>query len=287
MARISGPDERGAGDEVFLNASRLNGPFLNIIGLTGRRRHPISRKDAVLKEGHRAMTAADTPTAMMDRLAEAAWSQLADQSPRALHIDDIAAAAGVAPTAARAVAGSITALILHQLARLDRQAVLESLADIEDAGDVPIRDKIMEALMHRFEVYAPYRAQMVQLESAARRDPGLGLKLVDSLLQAVRMLLRMAGDDLTGLAGEARVRGVAGVAMVTARVWRSDDTPDLSLTLKEIDKRLATAEEWGRTLRVLRDTAPGDAGHGMTDDQGFDGPGGAGPVETGPGGRYQ
>ena len=233
------------------------------------------------------MTAADTPTAMMDRLAEAAWSQLADQSPRALHIDDIAAAAGVAPTAARAVAGSMTSLILHQLARLDRQAVLESLADIEDAGEVPIRDKIMEALMHRFEVYAPYRAQMAQLESAARRDPGLGLKLLDSLFQAVRMLLRMAGDDLTGLAGEARVRGVAGVAMVTARVWRSDDTPDLSLTLKEIDKRLATAEEWARTLCVLRDTASGDADYGMADDQGFDGPGGAGPVETGPGGRYQ
>jgi len=233
------------------------------------------------------MTAADTPTAMMDRLAEAAWVQLAGMSPRAIHIEDVAAAAGVAPAAARAVAGSITALILHQLARLDRQAVLESLADIEDAGEVSIRDKIMEALMHRFEVYAPYRAQMSQLESAARRDPALGLRLVDSLVQATRMLLRMAGDELTGLAGEARVRGVAGVAMVVARVWRTDDTPDLSLTLKEIDKRLATAEEWGRTLRVLRDGAPDEGGYGADDDQGFDGPSEGGPVEGGPGGRYQ
>ena len=136
---------------------------------------------------------------MMDKLANAAWAQLADMSPRALHIDEIAAAAGIAPGAARAVSGSITALILHQLARLDRQAILESLADIEDAGEVPVRDKIMEALMHRFEVYAPYRAQMIQLEAAARRDPVLGLRLVASLLQATRMLLRMAGDDLAGL----------------------------------------------------------------------------------------
>ena len=228
------------------------------------------------------MTAADTPTAMMDRLAEAAWSQLADMSPRALHIDDIASAAGVAASAARAVSGSVTALILHHLARLDRQAVLESLADIEDAGEVPVRDKIMEGLMHRFEVYAPHRAQMAQLESAARRDPVLGLRLVDSLTQAVRMLLRMAGDDLTGLAGEARVRGVTGVAMVSARVWRTDETPDLSLTLKEIDKRLATAEEWGRTLRVLRDGMPQDGASGMADDHGFDS-----AVENGPEGRYQ
>ena len=197
------------------------------------------------------MTSTDTPTVMMDKLAEAAWAQLADMSPRALHIDEIAAAAGIAPSAARAVSGSITALILHQLARLDRQAILESLADIEDAGEVPVRDKIMEALMHRFEVYAPYRAQMIQLEAAARRDPVLGLRLLESLLQATRMLLRMAGDDIAGFRGEGRVRGVAGLAMVVARVWRTDDTPDLSMTLKEIDKRLTTAEEWGRTFRLI------------------------------------
>ena len=231
------------------------------------------------------MTSTDTPTVMMDKLAEAAWAKLADMSPRALQIDEIAAAAGIAPSAARAVSGSITALILHQLARLDRQAILESLADIEDAGEVLVRDKIMEALMHRFEVYAPYRAQMIQLEAAARRDPVLGLRLVESLLQATRMLLRMAGDDLAGFRGEARVRGVAGLAMVVARVWRTDDTPDLSMTLKEIDKRLATAEEWGRTFRVLdgRSASDGeDANAG-----GFYDPGDQGPVENGPGGRYQ
>ena len=231
------------------------------------------------------MTSTDTLTVMMDKLAEAAWAQLAAMSPRALHIDEIAAAAGIAPSAARAVSGSITALILHQLARLDRQAILESLADIEDAGEVPVRDKIMEALMHRFEVYAPYRAQMIQLEAAARRDPVLGLRLVESLLQATRMLLRMAGDDLAGFRGEARVRGVTGLAMVVARVWRTDDTPDLSVTLKEIDKRLATAEEWGRTFRVL---GSGSASDGEDANAGeFYGPGDQGPVEEGPGGRYQ
>ena len=231
------------------------------------------------------MTSTDTPTVMMDKLAEAAWAQLADMSPRALHIDEIAAAAGIAPSAARAVSGSITALILHQLARLDRQAILESLADIEDAGEVPVRDKIMEALMHRFEVYAPYRAQMIQLEAAARRDPVLGLRLVESLLQATRMLLRMAGDDLAGFRGEARVRGVAGLAMVVARVWRTDDTPDLSMTLKEIDKRLATAEEWGRTFRVLDDGSASDGEDANAG--GFYDSGDQVPVENGPGGRYQ
>ena len=227
------------------------------------------------------MAAAETPTMMMDRLSDAVWQMLAEQSPRAIHIDDVADAAGVAPSAARAVAGSIMALILHKLQRLDRQAVLETLADIEDAGDVPVRDRIIEALMHRFETYAPYRRQIAQLDAAARRDPALGLRLIDSLVQATRMLLRMAGDDLAGWQGEARVRGVAGVAMVVARTWQQDDTPDMATTMKEIDRRLATAEEWGRTLRVLRGGAAQD--NDVENDIGSDDE----PLDQAPGGRYQ
>ena len=227
------------------------------------------------------MTSSETPTMMMDRLADAAWTQLAELSPRAMHIDDVAAEAGVPSAAARAVAGSMANLILHKLARLDRQAVLETLADIEDAGDVPARDKIIEGLMHRFEVYAPYRRQMAQLETAARRDPALGLRLIESLSQAMRMLLRMAGDDLAGVRGEARVRGVAGVAMIVARVWQTDDTPDLSTTLKEIDRRLATAEEWGRTLRVLDSDPLHDGPMGADPTNPED------PLDGNPGGRYQ
>ena len=227
------------------------------------------------------MTSSETPTMMLDRLADAAWEQLADLSPRAIHIDDIAADAGIPAPAARAVAGSISNLFLNKLARLDRQAVLETLADIEDAGDVPVRDKIIEGLMHRFEVYAPYRRQMAQLENAARRDPALGLRLIDSLVHAMRMLLRMAGDDLAGVRGEARVRGVAAVAMLVARTWQTDDTTDLSTTLKDIDRRLATAEEWGRTLRVLDSDSledePMGAGHHNSED----------PLDGNPGGRYQ
>ena len=45
---------------------------------------------------------------------------------------------------------------------------------------------------------------------------------------------------------------------MVARVWQKDDTPDLSTTLKDIDNKLARAEEWGRSLRVLRDGASSD-----------------------------
>ena len=77
------------------------------------------------------------------------------------------------------------------------------------------------------------------------------------------------------------MRGVAGVALVVARVWQDDDTPDLATTMKEIDRRLTTAEEWGRTLRVLGD------GHAPDEDPEEDMAGGDDPLDQAPGGRYQ
>ena len=235
------------------------------------------------------MAEGETSTMMMDRLADAAWEMLADMSPRAIHIDDVADAAGISPAAARAVSGSITALILHKLQRLDRLAVLETLADIEDAGEVSVREKIIESLMHRFEIYAPWRRQVAQLDAAARRDPALGLRFLDSLVQAMRMLLRMVGDDLAGFKGEARVRGLAAVAMVVARTWQTDDTPDLATTMKDIDRRLATAEEWGRTLRVLDGgSAPDDSvAATMPDDDDMPDQAPDQTPDHTPGGRYQ
>lgn len=201
-----------------------------------------------MSDGNSEFTTTNT---MMDRLADACWTQLADTPPRSIDIAEIADIAGVDEGAARAVAGSINALILHQLAQMDQLAVVESLADIVDAGDVTIREKIMEAMMHRFEIYAPYKAQIAQLDLAARTDPELGIKLLDSLVQAMRRILVMAGDDLTGWRGELRVRGVAAVAMLVAREWRNDETADLSATMKAIDARLSQGEDWGRTFRVF------------------------------------
>jgi|GEM_PF-276497 len=192
-----------------------------------------------------------TMNEIMDRLSLALWTQLADHPPHQLTIDDIAKSAGVDVGAAKAVAGSVTGLILHRLAQLDQMAAIESFADIEDAGEVSIREKIMEAIMHRFEIYAPYKAQIAQLDSAARRDPELAIRLLDSLVQAMRRILLMVGDDLVGWRGAARVRGVAAMSMLVAKVWQDDETPDLSSTMKAIDHRLSQAEEWGRTFRVF------------------------------------
>ena len=65
-------------------------------------------------------------------------------------------------------------------------------------------------------------------------------------------MLAMAGDHCDGWRGIMRIKGVAGVVMVVARVWMKDDSPDLAPTMKELDRRLQQAEEWAVSLRLFQ-----------------------------------
>ena len=185
-------------------------------------------------------------------LADEAWRQLGSRSLTELVLAEIAAHADVDAALAVAVAGCPQQLVLGKMTVLDDQAVLESFADIEDAGAVSTREKILEALMHRFEVYAPYRAQIQALNRAARGRPDLALALGLGLQSVTRRMLAMAGDHCDGWRGAMRVKGVAGVVLVVARVWMKDDSPDLAPTMKELDQRLQQAEEWAVSLRLFQ-----------------------------------
>ena len=62
----------------------------------------------------------------------------------------------------------------------------------------------------------------------------------------------MAGDHCDGWRGLLRIKGVAGVVLVVARVWMDDDSPDLAPTMKELDRRLQQAEEWAVSLGLFQ-----------------------------------
>ena len=189
---------------------------------------------------------------MFATLADEAWQQLGSRPLADLTLAEIAAHAEIDAGLAVAVAGDPQQLVLGKMAALDDQAVLESFADIEDAGAIPIREKILEALMHRFEVYAPYRVQIQALNRAARGRPDLALALGLGLQSVTRRMLAMAGDHCDGWRGLMRVKGVIGVVMVVARVWMKDDSPDLAPTMKELDRRLQQAGEWAVSLRLFQ-----------------------------------
>ena len=78
------------------------------------------------------------------KLADEAWQQLRSRPFIELNLAEIAAHTDVDAALAVAVAGDPQQLVLGKMAALDDQAVLESFADIEDAGAVPNREKILK-----------------------------------------------------------------------------------------------------------------------------------------------
>ena len=207
-------------------------------------------------------TGAEQSAQIFAKLADEAWQQLGARPLVALSLNEIAQNVGVEAALASAVAGDPQRLVLGKMAALDDQAVLESFADIEDAGEISVREKILEALMHRFEVYAPYRLQIEVLSRAACARPDLGVALALNLQNVIRRMLSMAGDSCEGWRGVMRVKGVVGMVMIVARDWMRDDSPDLAPTMKALDRRLQQAEEWAISLRLFRQSKhqPADSG---------------------------
>ena len=159
-------------------------------------------------------------------LADAAWRLLATHHIDRIDLAMVAQLAAVPHGLAAALGGSVQRLVLAKMAQLDRQAIMETYADIEDAGDVSIREKITEGLLHRFEVYAPYRAQINALNQAIRTHPELAMRpgqapngsCAGSWSCRVTMPKGITGSD-TGQGGGGGVSGVG-------RVWMTDDSPD-------------------------------------------------------------
>lgn len=196
-------------------------------------------------------------------LGDAAWTLLATHSIDQIDFDSVADMAGVDRGLARALSGSVQALVLAKMTELDRQSLKETHDDILDAGAVSTREKIIENLLHWFETYAPYRLQIDQLKRSARSHPDLALRLIVGLEALIRHILVISGDPALGFKGILRVKGVAGVFLSTASVWMKDDSKDLAATMKMLDQRMSQAEEWGISLR----TFDGGRSHDGLDDR--------------------
>jgi len=191
------------------------------------------------------------------QLVEAFWAALRDRSFAELSLEMLAGEAGrdgqehLASPADMAGLAAITDLACVAVAMVDEQALVEVADDFSDAGDASVQEKLVEGLIHRFESFAPLKPQMQALHSACMRNPVLGLALGHQLLRAIDRLLRLCGDDSSGIKRMLRVKGVCAVVMRVRPTWMADETADLSQTLKQIDSELEKAREWAVSLKIL------------------------------------
>ena len=191
------------------------------------------------------------------QLVEAFWATLRGRSFAELSLEMLAGEAGrdgqehLASPADMAGLADITDLACVAVAMVDDQALAEIADDFNDAGDASVQEKLVEGLIHRFESFAPLKPQMQALHLACMRNPVLGMALGYQLLRAIDRLLRLCGDDSSGIKRMLRVKGVCAVVMRVRPTWMADETADLSQTLKQIDSELEKAREWAVSLKIL------------------------------------
>ena len=179
------------------------------------------------------------------------WSALGQKSLNSMSIENLADAAGRTRTEVYARYSSSQAILLSALRALDEASLGKSAEDFADAPDASIHEKLLEGLISRFELYAPLRPQMQEVKQAAQLNPVLAARLLAQLADMTDRLLLLCGDNVVGWRRQARIKGVMAILLRAGTVWQSDDTADLSLTLRNLDKGLRQAAEWAVSFRVL------------------------------------
>ena len=112
----------------------------------------------------------------------------------------------------------------------------------EAPAEGPIRDRLFDLLMRRFDALQSYRAGVIAVARAMPFDPPTAVLMACATRRSMRWMLDAAGGSTTGLFGEIRVRGLMAVWLWAARAWEKDETEDLTATMAALDTALARAE---------------------------------------------
>ncbi len=188
------------------------------------------------------MSARDTIlSSAMQLAAERGWSGIS--------LGDIAAAAGV-PLADLYGEFRSKRSILSAVVRKADEAMLATAAAQPGGSysdDEPVRDRLFDVLMARFDALQPYRDGLAAAARDTLKDPcamaTAGLCHGNRLIRSMGWALEAAGVKASGPRGMVRTRGLAAVYASVLPVWLRDESGDLSATMAGLDKRLTRAEK--------------------------------------------
>jgi ubiquinone biosynthesis protein COQ9 len=155
------------------------------------------------------------------------------------------------------------AAILLRFGRLADQAAL-----LDAPSEGPVRDRLFDLLMRRFDVLQAHRAGVKALLRSLPANPPAAMLLACATQRSMRWMLQAAGVTATGPRGELQVRGLMAVWLWAVRAWERDESEDLSGTMTAIDTALRRTERvasWLHGDRPASSSPPVAAGAGELD----------------------
>jgi AcrR family transcriptional regulator len=182
---------------------------------------------------------AKKPKSIRDRIIDAALGLAAEKRWRDVGLGDIADHAGVSLSQLHEEfrsRGSIIAEIMH---RTDDAVIA---GGDPSAMDQPAHDRVLDALLRRFDALAPAKRAIGSILRDLSTDPFAVLCLAPKFYRSMAWTLESAGIGTSGIAGHLRVKGVSAIYAAALCVWLRDDSDDQAKTMAFLDRRLQQAE---------------------------------------------
>jgi AcrR family transcriptional regulator len=124
-----------------------------------------------------------------------------------------------------------------------RFGALMDQAALADDAEGPVKDRLFDLLMSRFDTMQAHRAGVVAVMRALPFEPLLALALAHQTERSMRWMLQAAGAMVDGPRGELQVKGLVAVWLWTLRAWERDASEDMSGTMAALDTALQRAEQ--------------------------------------------
>lgn len=170
-------------------------------------------------------------------LVTAAFRLAGDNGWHAVSAAAAARAAGLPLDRARSRFPSRASILIRFGDLADQEALRDAPAD------GPVRDRLFDLLMRRFDTLQANRAGVQALLRTLPMNPVLALKLALATQRSMRWMLQGAGIEATGPRGELQIRGLLAVWLWAVRAWEKDESEDLSGTMAAVDSALQRAEQ--------------------------------------------
>jgi ubiquinone biosynthesis protein COQ9 len=138
----------------------------------------------------------------------------------------------------------------HILLRFGQLADQFALTDA--SGDGPVRDRLFDLMMRRFDALNANREGVKTLLRALPFDLRTALLLTCATRNSMRWMLQAAGIPATGLRGDLQAKGLTAVWLWGLRAWERDESADLSQTMAAVDTALGRAEWFAGMLGRAR-----------------------------------
>ena len=184
------------------------------------------------------------------RLIAAGLALAAEKGWRRITMADIAASAGVPLADAFRLFRSKFALLAGFRRDIDAAVLAGPAPSIND----PVRDRLFEILMRRFEALKPHRAalRVILRDSVGTPAPVAALL---GLRRSMSWMLAAAGIPAGGYRGQLATKLVSLVYISVFPAFLRDDSADLGTTMSALDRRLRQGETVLKFLRPVAATA--------------------------------